>query len=93
MYLRLRLSKKLSRIPATVPGPNQKPTAMKKILFFALIVLSSCSIQKRAAKVHTLEMNNLLDRYYETVWNPENNTKNEKDSLKKLVIQLVKESK
>ena len=50
----------------------------------ALIYLSSCSIQYRASKIHTREMNEQLETYYHTaVWDKENSNRQEKKEAKK----------
>jgi hypothetical protein len=67
---------------------------MKTIPLIALfVVLQSCSIEYRASKVATLEMNNMLDRHYETIWNTENNRPGEHDSSTKELIRYYKSIK
>lgn len=46
------------------------------IVITILILLASCSIEHRAAKIHTSEMNNQLETYYHAaVWDKENSTR------------------
>lgn len=56
----------------------------------AIILLCSCSVIRDAEKVQTLDMNNLLDSYYETVWSSENNKPNEQDSIKLIIKNKLK---
>lgn len=43
------------------------------------------TIIRKAEKIHTLEMTNLLESYFETVWNKENNKPGEQDSIISLI--------
>lgn len=63
--------------------------ALIGLIIAAVLLLSSCTIQ-RASLVHTLEMNNLLDSYHETKWNAENNRPGERDSIKHVIKQSLK---
>ncbi len=64
---------------------------MKKLIFLLIpIVFCSCSMIHKAEKVQTLEANNLLESYYETIWNPENNLPGEKKQAKKEIKIYLK---
>ena len=65
---------------------------MKTLILSILIlfVVSSCSSVHRLEKVRTTEANNLLESYYETVWNPENNRPGEQDSIKREIKSYLK---
>jgi len=64
---------------------------MKTLIFLLIVILfSSCSVIHKAEKVQTLEANNLLESYYETIWNPENNLPGEKKQCKKDIKNYLK---
>ncbi len=63
---------------------------MKKLILIFAILFSGCSAIHKAEKVKTLEANNLLDIYFETVWNPENNLPGEKRQCKKDIKNYLK---
>lgn len=64
---------------------------MKKLLFL-LLILTSCSPVREALKYEhrSKELSYLIDSYYITIENPENNLPNEQDSIIKLIKQEVK---
>lgn len=60
------------------------------LLLAGIMLLTSCSPIKRAARSDRAEVRELYWSYKETVWNPENNTQNEQDSIINLIKQEIK---
>ncbi len=63
---------------------------MKKLILIFAILFSGCSVIHKAEKIPTREANDLLDIYFETVWNPENNLPGEKRQCKKEIKKYLK---
>lgn len=66
---------------------------MKSLLIIVLLVLSSCSAgrmaERRAIKTGDHDLNELVESWYETVWNPQNNRKGERDSIELLIREHI----
>ena len=60
------------------------------IILAAMMLLSSCSVT-RLERVHTLEANNLIEDYYHTQWNKENNQPGEVRAARQEIKQYLKE--
>jgi hypothetical protein len=60
---------------------------MKWVLI--LLLACSCSTLHRAEQIHTLEMNNLIERYSETIWNRENNLPGETEYYRYELKQAI----
>lgn len=60
------------------------------LLLAGILLLTSCSPIKRAARSDRAEVRELLESYYITRENPENNTPNEQDSIINLIRKEVK---
>lgn len=58
-----------------------------------MLLLCSCSSirlhEQRAMRSGDRQLNEHIESYYETIWNPENNRKGERDSI----IELIKKTK
>ena len=70
-------------------------TAAALIIGVALAIISlvSCSPIRQIERVHTLEANNLLDRYYETQWNRENNQPGEVRQARQAIRTYLHDNK
>ena len=62
------------------------------LILAAVMILSSCSVQ-RLERIHTLEANNLLEQYYETQWNKENNQPGEVRAARQEIRAYLHEQK
>ena len=64
------------------------------IVISILILLASCSIEHRASRIHTAEMNEQLETYYHAaVWDKQNSTRPERRDAKKELKQYYKSVK
>lgn len=73
----------------------KKSTLIAALLILAAIAagiaLGSCSPIRQAENIRTVEANNVLESYYETVWNKENNAPGERRQARKEVKEYVKQ--
>lgn len=54
-----------------------------------IMLMQSCTIVHKAEKINTLEINNALEAYYETIWNAENNYPGERRDARKQLGVVV----
>ena len=61
--------------------------------FVLLILVSSCSLERKALRIRTPEANDKIEAYYERKWNQENNKPGELQKARKELKVFIKQNK